>query len=151
MGTGIGVTPTQTEDSKVNKPVRMRGSKENSVKTALGIVLISAVLGLAGCQTTPPPQAAPAAQGAPGPAGPQGDPGQVGQQGQTGDTGLTGDPGHRGDRGHTGDTGLTGDKGYTGNTGEKVDTGDRGKAAPCSAGQHRHTNPDTGRVDCVAD
>ena|SRR5579872_7428929 len=125
-------------------------TKENQMKTALGMVLVSAMLIFGGCQTTPQ-QAAPAAQGPPGPAGTPGEQGQAGQQGQTGDTGLTGDAGHRGDRGHTGDTGQTGDKGYTGNTGEKGDTGDRGKAAPCSAGQHRHTNPDTGRTECVSD
>jgi hypothetical protein len=113
-------------------------TKENQMKTAIGIVLVSAMLIFSGCQTTPQ-QAAPAAQGPPGPAGPQGDQGQTGQQGQTGDAG------HRHDRGHPGEQGYRGDTGYKG------DTGHQGKAAPCPAGQHRHTNPDSGRVYCVSD
>ena len=126
----------------------------------IGIGLTSVMLLCGGCQTTPT-QAAPAAQGQPGPAGQDGAQGQPGQQGATGDTGQTGSQGYTGDTGRTGDkgytgdtgqkgnTGQTGDKGYTGDTGQKGDTGDRGKAAPCPEGQHRYTDPDSGRVRCV--
>ena len=127
-----------------------RMTKENQMKILLGIVLVTVMLVFGACQTTPQ-ATAPAPQGQPGPAGEQGVQGQPGQPGQTGDTGLTGDSGHRGERGHEGEAGQPGEKGYTGNTGQKGDTGDRGKAAPCPAGQHRHTNPDNGRADCVED
>jgi hypothetical protein len=63
----------------------------------------------------------PAAAPAPGPAGPPGATGQQGAAGQTGDQGQAGDQGQR------------------------------GQAAPCPAGEHRHTNPDTGNVVCVND
>src|ERR1700723_3800383 len=63
----------------------------------------------------------PAAAPAPGPAGPPGATGQQGAAGQEGDRGQTGDQGQR------------------------------GQAAPCPAGEHGHTNPDTGNVICVND
>src|ERR1035437_2238048 len=118
-----------------------RIDEENYMKASMciGIGLTSVMLLCGGCQTTPQ-QAAPAApaaqgqQGPPGQNGAQGQSGQQGQQGQTGDTGQTGRPG---------------DKGYTGDTGQKGNTGDQGKPAPCPEGQHRYTDPDTGKVKCV--
>jgi hypothetical protein len=113
------------------------------MKTSLctGIGLFSLMLLCTGCQTTPTQAApTPAAQGQPGPPG---QPGAQGQPGQQGDTGATGDPGQ------TGNTGRPGDKGYTGDQGQKGDTGDRGKPAPCPDGQHRSTDPYSGRVSCV--
>jgi len=113
------------------------------MKTLLGIAVISLALFVGGCTTTTQPQAAPpAAQGQPGPAG------QPGQTGQTGDQGATGQTGQAGQTGNTGQTGQTGEVGQTGQTGQ---TGEKGKAAPCPAGQHRHTNPDTGKDHCVPD
>ena len=32
-----------------------------------------------------------------------------------------------------------------------LQTGQQGQAAPCPDGQHRYTNPDTGKVSCVSD
>jgi hypothetical protein len=91
------------------------------MKTLLGIVVISLMLLFGGCNQTTPQQ------------GPAGAPGQAGQTGQTG---------------QTGDQGQSGQAGQTGQTGQ---TGQQGQAAPCPAGQHRHTNPDTGKVSCVSD
>jgi len=115
------------------------------MKTSLctGIGLMSLMLLCSGCWTTPTqaaPAPTPAAQGQPGPPG---QPGAQGQPGQQGDAGQPGDPGQ------TGNPGRPGDKGYTGDTGQKGDTGDRGKPAPCPDGQHRTTDPDSGRVRCV--
>lgn len=119
------------------------------MKTLLGIVLISVLCVFGGCNQTPAPQQpTPAVQG---PAGPPGQTGEQGQPGQEGQVGQTGDTGQTGDRGHTGDTGHRGDTGYRGDTGHTGQTGDQGRDAPCPAGQHRHTNPDTGKVICVSD
>jgi len=98
------------------------------MKILLGIVVISLILLFGGCtQTTTPQQGQPGAQG------------QAGQAGQTGQTGQTGQPGEAGQAGQAGQTGQTGQ------------TGEQGKSAPCPAGQHRYTNPDTGKVSCVPD
>jgi hypothetical protein len=85
---------------------------------------------IAGCNVTP------AAAPAPGPAGPAGPAGQQGAAGQPGDPGQSGDQGRMGDRGRDGQTG---------------DQGQQGQAAPCPAGEHRYTNPNTGNVICVND
>ena len=101
------------------------------MKTLLGIVVISLTLFLGGCSTTTPPQQ-----------------GQPGAQGQTGQSGQPGDQGQAGQPGQTGQTGQPGDQGQPGQTGQ---TGQQGKAAPCPAGQHRYTDPNTGTVRCVSD
>jgi hypothetical protein len=100
------------------------------ISAAFFVVLIT------GCNVNP--AAAPAA----GPAGPAGPAGQQGATGQSGDQGQAGDPGRVGDRGRDGDQGRDGQTG---------DQGQRGQAAPCPAGEHRYTNPNTGNVICVRD
>ena len=94
------------------------------MKVSLGIAVIGVVLLSSGCMNTPTQSGPPGAQG------------QAGQPGQAGSTGQTG---------NTGQTGQVGDTGQTGQTGQQ------GQAAPCPAGQHRHTNSDTGKVSCVVD
>lgn len=86
------------------------------------IALFLLVLAIVGCTVSPTPAATQ------GPAGP---PGQTGQSRQQGDPGQSGDTGETGDRGQTGQSG---------------NPGRDGRAAPCPAGEHRYTNPDTGRV-----
>jgi hypothetical protein len=116
------------------------------MKTSLLIGAFSVALLIAGCNTNTPP--------ASGPAGPQGQVGQTGQQGDTGQSGQQGTTGQTGDRGRMGQTGDMGQTGQTGDTGQAGRTGDQGvqgQAAPCPAGQHRYTNPDTGRTSCVRD
>jgi hypothetical protein len=103
------------------------GSK---MKVAMALV-VSLALMLGACTTTAP------APAQPGPAGPAGQQGQAGQSGQQGDTGQTGQQGN---------TGAQGNTGVQGNTGAQ---GQQGQTAPCPAGQHRSTNPNTGEVHCV--
>ena len=132
------------------------------MKTSLIMGALSLVLLIAGCNTNSaplPPVAGPAGPqgqvGQTGQTGASGQQGDTGQQGMTGDTGQTGDRGrmgHTGDTGQTGNTGDTGRTGYTGDTGQTGRTGEQGeqgKEAPCPAGQHRYTSPDSGRVSCV--
>ena len=97
------------------------------MKTLLVMGAFLLVLPIAGCTATvsPTPPAA-----TPGPAGPQG---------QSGQTGKAGQPGQQGDPGQSGQQGATGEQGR------------QGKEAPCPAGEHRYTNPDTGKVSCVRD
>ena len=125
--------PVCVTSSPVRRSAANDTTRENQMKKNL--MLSAALLGLliAGCNVNP------AAAPAPGPAGPPGATGQQGAVGQTGDQGQAGDPGRMGDRGREGDQGQTGDQGQ------------RGQAAPCPAGEHRHTNPDTGNVICVND
>ena len=92
------------------------------MKTLLGVVVISLVLLTGGCNTSTTPQQ-----------------GQPGAQGQVGQPGQTGQPGESGQSGQPGQTGQTGQAGQP------------GAAAPCPAGQHRSTNPNTGTVSCVSD
>ena len=128
------------------------------MKTLLLMSALSLVLFVGGCNNSP---AAPV----PGPAGPQGQVGQTGQSGQQGDTGMSGrqgvagQTGETGQTGYTGQTGSTGQTGDTGQTGQTGDTGRRGRtgdqgvqgqAAPCPAGEHRYTNPNTGNDHCVS-
>ena len=47
--------------------------------------------------------------------------------------------------------GQPGPAGPQGDQGQQGQTGDQGRPAPCPAGQHRHTNPDSGRVTCEMD
>jgi len=101
--------------------------KQLLVMAVFGFVLCSSA-----CMNTPQP----------GPAGAQG---QTGQSGQTGQTGQTGNAGS------TGQTGTTGETGNTGQTGQTGSTGQQGEAAPCPAGQHRFTDPASGKVSCVVD
>ncbi len=61
---------------------------------------------------------------------------------------LIRESGQSGDRGRDGDRGREGDQGWVGQTG---DEGQRGQAAPCPAGEHRFTKPDSGVVICVRD
>ena len=42
-------------------------------------------------------------------------------------------------------------QGQPGAPGQAGQTGQQGQAAPCPAGQHRNTNPETGAVRCVPD
>jgi Collagen triple helix repeat (20 copies) len=106
------------------------------MKTLLVMSAFLLVLPIAGCTVSPTPTVTQ------GPAGPQG---QSGQTGQTGQAGQTGDPGQSGQQGATG---QAGDQGQTGQTGRQ---GREGQEAPCPAGEHRYTNPDTGKVSCVKD
>jgi hypothetical protein len=144
--------------------VLRRATPQRRIKMKISVVMGAFLLGLliAGCNTTP----------APGPAGPQGQTGQTGQSGQPGDqgqsgqqgatgeaggTGQTGDEGRRGKTGDQGRPGQTGDQGRPGQTGDQGrpgQTGDQGRQgndAPCPAGEHHYTNPNTGRVSCVRD
>ena len=91
------------------------------MKLSLGIAAMGVMLFSVGCMNTPPQ---------PGPPGAQGQSGQAGQAGQPGQ------PGPAGDAGATGQTGQT---------------GQQGQAAPCPTGQHRFTNPETGKISCVSD
>src|ERR1700693_6141834 len=104
------------------------------MKTSLVMGLFVLVLILAGCTVNTAPT--------PGPAGPQG------QAGQPGQTGQSGQPGDQGQSGQQGATGQAGDQGQTGQTGER---GREGREAPCPAGEHRYTNPNTGKTSCVRD
>src|ERR1017187_9217531 len=104
------------------------------MKVSLGIVVIAFVLLFGGCTVNTTPQ-----QGQPGA---QGQAGQPGQAGQSGEAGQAGKPGQTGQQGQTGQPGQTGQAGQT---------GQQGQAAPCPAGQHRHTNSDTGKVSCVSE
>jgi len=102
------------------------------MKTMLVMGAFLLALSISGCTLSPTP----AAQGPPGP------------QGQTGQSGQQGDPGQSGQQG---DTGRAGDEGRRGDQGHEGREGREGQDAPCPAGQHRHTNPDTGRVECIRD
>ena len=104
------------------------------MKTSLGIVVIALMLVLGGCMTSATPQ-----------------PGQPGAQGQAGQPGPSGQPGEAGKAGQPGQSGQAGEAGQTGQAGPTGQTGQQGQAAPCPAGQHRYTNPDTGKVSCVSD
>jgi hypothetical protein len=131
------------------------------MRTLLVMGTFLLVLLIAGCTVSPtatPGPAGPAGQsgqtGQTGQSGQQGDQGQSGQQGATGQsgdpgqTGQTGDEGRRGKSGDQGRPGQTGDQGRPGQTG---DQGRQGNDAPCPAGEHHYTNPNTGRVSCVRD
>ena len=59
--------------------------------------------------------------------------------------------GQPGAQGQTGQSGQPGDQGQAGQPGQTGQTGQQGKAAPCPAGQHRYTDPNTGTVRCVSD
>ena len=107
------------------------------MKTLLVMGAFLLVLTIAGCTVSPTPA--------------QGPPGAQGQSGQTGQTGQAGQPGDPGQSGQQGATGQTGDQGQTGQTGQTGQQGREGQEAPCPAGEHRHTNPDTGKVSCVKD
>jgi len=100
--------------------------KKSLVMSAFLLVLFTA-----GCSVNPAPT--------PGPAGPQGQTGQTGQSGQQGEQGQSGQQGATGQAGEAGQTGQTGDQGR------------QGQSAPCPAGEHRYTNPNTGTVICVRD
>ena len=142
----MGTIPVGYHQLRVQRFAMSHITKETQMKTLIGIVVISLVLLSGGCSSsTPPQQAQPGAQGQPGQTGQAGQPGEAGQTGQAGQTGEAGQTGQPGEAGESGQTGRTGQTGQTGQTGEQ------GKAAPCPAGQHRHTNPDTGVVRCVAD
>jgi hypothetical protein len=112
------------------------------MKATLVIAVLLLALFISGCNVNPAPAATV------GPAGPPGAAGAAGQTGQTGQSGQPGDPGQSGQAGATGQAGQTGDPGQTGQTGER---GRQGKDAPCPAGEHRYTNPETGKVSCVRD
>ena len=98
------------------------------MKTLLVMGAFLLVLPIAGCTVSPTPVATQ------GPAGPQG---QSGQTGKTGQSGQQGDPGQ------------SGQQGATGQPGEQGQQGRQGKEAPCPSGEHRYTDPDTGKVSCV--
>ena len=115
------------------------GTKENLMKTMLFTGALLLALSISGCTLSPTPAAT---QGPPGPQGQAGATGQTGQSGQQGDTGQSGQQGA---------AGQTGDDGHKGETGREGREGREGQDAPCPAGQHRHTNPDTGKVICVRD
>jgi Collagen triple helix repeat (20 copies) len=102
------------------------------MKTMLLTGAFLLALSISGCTLSPTP----AAQGPPGPQG------QAGATGQTGQSGQQGDPGQSGQQG---DAGRRGDTGHEGREGRE------GQDAPCPAGQHRHTNPDTGTIECIRD
>jgi len=108
------------------------------MKTSLVMGTFWLVLLIVGCNMNPAPAPAPTA----GPAGPQG------QSGQTGQTGQSGQQGDQGQSGQQGAPGQAGDQGQTGQTGQQ---GRQGQDAPCPAGEHRYTNPDSGKVSCVRD
>ena len=122
-------------------------TKENQMKMktmlVMGVLLLA--LFISGCNVNPAPAATVGPAGPPGPAGTAG---AAGQTGQTGQSGQPGDPGQSGQAGATGQAGQTGDQGQTGQTGDR---GRQGKDAPCPAGEHRYTNPETGKVSCVRD
>jgi hypothetical protein len=128
----------RSESSDTTKENQMR------VKILLAAGAFSLALLIGGCYASPTPAA--------GPAGPPGDPGQSGQQGATGqpgDSGQPGDAGRKGEAGREGEKGREGDQGRAGDQGRTGDQGREGKDAPCPAGEHRHTNPDTGKTSCV--
>jgi len=115
---------------------RVTPQRRIKMKTLLVMGAFLLVLPIAGCTATVSPTPAAAT---PGPAGPQG---------QSGQTGKAGQPGQQGDPGQSGQQGQPGDQGQPGQTGQQ---GRQGKEAPCPAGEHRYTNPDTGKVSCVRD
>jgi hypothetical protein len=127
----VGIILTEY-DVSVLRRATLQGRIKMKTLLVMGAFLL--VLTIAGCTVSPTP-----AQGPPGPQG------QSGQTGQSGQAGQTGDPGQSGQQGATG---QTGDQGQTGQTGHQ---GREGQEAPCPAGEHRYTNPDTGKVSCVKD
>ena len=124
-------------------PRRRIRMKTKTMLVVMGVLLLA--LFISGCNVNPAPAATVGPAGPPGPAGTAG---AAGAAGQTGQSGQPGDPGQSGQQGATGQAGQTGDQGQAGQTGEQ---GRRGKDAPCPAGEHKYTNPDTGKVRCVTD
>jgi hypothetical protein len=110
-----------------------------TMKTTLAMGALLLALFISGCTVNPAPAAT---------VGPAGPPGQAGEAGKTGQSGQQGDPGQSGQPGATGQAGQTGDQGQAGQTGQQ---GRQGKDAPCPAGEHHYTNPNTGKVSCVTD
>jgi hypothetical protein len=133
-----GTVSTLLGERSVNVVRRARPRGRVKMKTLLITGALVLVLSVAGCSLSPTP----AAQGPPGP------------QGQTGQTGQPGDPGQSGQQGQVGDPGQTGDAGRQGREGREGKEGREGREgqdAPCPAGEHRHTNQDTGKPICVRD